>query len=133
LPPISTIGKDYLTGKKVENTRFNSTDFRNILPRFTPEGLKGNQSLVELLGDIAGWKKVMPAQVALAWLVTQKPWIVLISGATKQNRLEENPGAPPVELMAEDRGEIEIAASKIAVQGALLPQNLERMTDRWSA
>jgi aryl-alcohol dehydrogenase-like predicted oxidoreductase len=128
--PYSPLGKGFLTGKMSENTRFDSSDFRNILPRFTPEALKANQALVDLLGTIAERKKTTPAQIALAWLLAQKPWIVPIPGTTKQARLEENIGAAAVELTSDDLREIESAALKITVQGARYPEHIEQMTGR---
>jgi aryl-alcohol dehydrogenase-like predicted oxidoreductase len=126
--PYSPLGKGFLTGKMNENTKFDSSDFRNTLPRFTPEARKANQALVELLGKIAQRKKATPAQIALAWLLAQKPWIVPIPGTTKLGRLEENIGATAVELTSDDLREIESASSKIKVQGARYPENIERMT-----
>ena len=128
--PYSPLGKGFLTGKIDENTTFDSSDFRNTLPRFTPEARKANQALVDLLGQIAERKKATPAQIALAWLLAQKPWIVPIPGTTKLHRLEENLGAAAVELTADDLREIEAAASKITVQGARYPEQLEQMTGR---
>ena len=128
--PFSPLGKGFLTGKIDENTTFDSTDFRNIVPRFTPEARKANQSLVDLLGRVAEQKKATPAQIALAWLLAQKPWIVPIPGTTKLHRLEENIGAAELELTPDDLSEIETATSKIAVQGARYPENLQRMTGR---
>jgi aryl-alcohol dehydrogenase-like predicted oxidoreductase len=128
--PYSPLGKGFLTGKINENTTFHSTDFRNILPRFTPEARKANQALVDLLGKFAEQKKATPAQVALAWLLAQKPWIVPIPGTTKLARLEENLGALAVELTPDDLREIESAASKITVQGARYPESMERITYR---
>src|SRR5438132_2480371 len=128
--PFSPLGRGFLTGKMDENTTFDSSDFRNRLPRFTPEARKANQALVHLLGDIAKRKKATPAQVALAWLLAQKPWIVPIPGTTKLHRLEENIGAASIELTLEDLREIEHAASKIDVQGARYPEHLEQMTGR---
>ncbi len=128
--PFSPLGKGFLTGKIDENTTFDSTDFRNIVPRFTPEARKANQALVDLLGRVAEQKKATPAQIALAWLLVQKPWIVPIPGTTKLHRLEENLGAADIELTPDDLGEIETAASKIAVQGARYPENLQRMVGR---
>ena len=128
--PYSPLGKGFLTGKMNENTTFDSSDFRNILPRFTPEARKANQALVELLGTIAARKKATPAQIALAWLLAQKPWIVPIPGTTKLHRLDENIGAVSVELASDDLREIESAASKIKVQGARYPEHLEQMTGR---
>ncbi|MCY1078659.1 aldo/keto reductase [Archangium lansingense] len=126
--PFSPLGKGFLTGKMNETTRFDRNDFRNILPRFTPEALKANQALVALLGTIAERKKVTPAQIALAWLLAQKPWIVPIPGTTKLHRLEENIGAANVELTPDDLREIESAASKITVHGARYPEHLEKRT-----
>jgi aryl-alcohol dehydrogenase-like predicted oxidoreductase len=128
--PFSPLGKGFLTGKIDENTKFDSSDFRNIVPRFTPEARKANQALVDLLGEIAERKKATPAQIALAWLLAQKPWIVPIPGTTKPHRLEENIGAVEVELTPDDLRDIEDAASKITVQGARYPENLERRTGR---
>ncbi len=128
--PYSPLGKGFLTGKINENTTFDSTDFRNTLPRFTPEARKANQALVDLLGRIAERKKATPAQIALAWLLAQKPWIVPIPGTTKLHRLDENIGAVEVELTPDDLREIESAASKITVQGARYPEKLEQMTGR---
>jgi aryl-alcohol dehydrogenase-like predicted oxidoreductase len=128
--PFSPLGKGYLTGKMDENTKFDSTDFRNILPRFTPEALKANQALVDLFGNIAERKQATPAQIALAWLLAQKPWIVPIPGTTKLHRLEENLGAANVELTADDLREIQIATSSITVQGARYPEHIERMSGR---
>jgi len=128
--PYSPLGKGFITGKMNENTRFDSSDFRNILPRFTPEALKANQDLIGLLGRIAERKKATPAQIALAWLLAQKPWIVPIPGTRKLERLDENIGAAAVELTSDDLREIESAASKITVQGARYPENLEQMTGR---
>ncbi len=126
----SLLGKGFLTGKINENTSFDSSDFRNIVPRFTPEARKANQALVDLLTSIAERKKATPAQIALAWLLAQKPWIVPIPGTTKLNRLEENIGATAIELTSDDLSEIESAASKITVQGARYPERLEQMTGR---
>ena len=128
--PFSPLGKGFLTGKINENTTFDCTDFRNIVPRFTPEARKANQALVDLLREIAERKKATPAQIALAWLLAQKPWIVPIPGTTKLERLEENIGAVAVELTPDDLREIESAASKITVQGARYPEELERRTGR---
>jgi aryl-alcohol dehydrogenase-like predicted oxidoreductase len=130
LVPYSPLGKGFLTGKVNENTTFDSNDFRNILPRFTPEARKANQDLVALLGEIAERKKATPAQIALAWLLSQKPWIVPIPGTTKLHRLEENIGAASVELTPDDLSEIETAASKITLQGDRYPEHLERLTNR---
>jgi len=128
--PFSPLGKGFLTGQINENTTFDSSDFRNIVPRFTPEARKANQVLVDLLRTIGERKKATPAQIALAWLLAQKPWIVPIPGTTKLGRLEENIGAVLVELTPDDLREIESAASQIAVQGARYPEHLERMTGR---
>jgi len=128
--PYSPLGKGFLTGKMDENTTFDKTDFRNSLPRFTPEALKANQALVDLLGAIAKAKNATPAQIALAWLLAQKPWIVPIPGTTKLHRLEENIGAAAVELSSTDLSEIENAASQIEVQGARYPEAIEKMTGR---
>jgi aryl-alcohol dehydrogenase-like predicted oxidoreductase len=128
LVPFSPLGKGFLTGKIDEKTTFDSTDFRNLVPRFTPEVRKGNLALVELLARIAKRKKATPAQVALAWLLFRKPWIVPIPGTRKLERLEENIGAAIVDLTADDLREIESAASKITVQGDRYPEHLERMT-----
>ena len=126
--PFSPLGKGFLTGKIDENTTFDSSDFRNIVPRFTPEARKANQALIDLLRSIGERKNATPAQLALAWLLTQKPWIVPIPGTTKLNRLEENIGAVAVELTPDDLREIDSAASKIEVQGARYPEELERRT-----
>ncbi len=128
--PYSPLGKGFLTGKMNENTTFDSSEFRNILPRFTPEALKSNQALVDLLGQIAERKKATPAQIALAWLLEQKPWIVPIPGTTKLTRLQENIGAATIELTSNDLREIESAASKITVQGTRDPEHIEAMTGR---
>jgi aryl-alcohol dehydrogenase-like predicted oxidoreductase len=128
--PYSPLGKGFLTGKINENTSFDSTDFRNQLPRFNRENRKANQALVDLLGKIAQRKKATPAQIALAWLLAQKPWIVPIPGTTKLNRLEENVGAVSIELTPDDRREIESAASKVTVQGARYPEHIEQMSNR---
>src|SRR5438128_8268455 len=126
--PFSPLGKGFLTGKIDENTTFDSSDFRNIVPRFTPEARKANQALVDLLRKIGERKNATPAQLALAWLLAQKPWIVPIPGTTKLNRLDENIGAVSVELTSDDLREIDSAASKIEVQGARYPEELERRT-----
>jgi aryl-alcohol dehydrogenase-like predicted oxidoreductase len=128
--PFSPLGRGFLTGKMNENTTFDSTDLRNTLPRFTPEARKTNQALVDLLGEIAKRKKATPAQIALGWLLAQKPWIVPIPGTTKLHRLEENIGAASIELTPDDLREIDSAASKITVQGARYPEKLEQMTGR---
>jgi aryl-alcohol dehydrogenase-like predicted oxidoreductase len=130
LVPYSPLGKGFLTGKMDDKTTFDSSDFRSILPRFTPEALKANQALIELLGSIAQGKNATPAQIALAWLLAQKPWIVPIPGTTKLHRLDENIGAVSVELTPDDLNDIDIAASKITVQGARYPEKLEQMTGR---
>ena len=130
LVPYSPLGKGFLTGKINENSIFDSSDFRNIVPRFTPEARKANQSLVDLLGKIAERKKATPAQIALAWLLAQKPWIVPIPGTTKLHRLDENLGAAAIELTPDDLSEIDRSASKIVVQGDRYPENLEQMTGR---
>ncbi|HWY75836.1 MAG TPA: aldo/keto reductase, partial [Verrucomicrobiae bacterium] len=126
----SPLGKGFLTGAMNENTKLDSTDFRSTLPRFTPEAMKSNQALIDLLGRIAQRKKATPAQIALAWLLARKPWIVPIPGTTKLNRLDENIGAVAVELTPDDLREIESAASKIKVEGARYPEKLEQMTGR---
>ena len=126
--PFSPLGKGFLTGKIDESTTFDKSDFRNIVPRFTAEARKANQTLVDLLRQIADRKNATPAQIALAWLLAQKPWIVPIPGTTKLHRLEENIGAVEIELTADDRREIDRAASQIDVQGARYPEELERRT-----
>ena len=126
--PFSPLGKGFLTGKIDETTTFDRSDFRNIVPRFTPENRKANQALVDLLASIGKRKQATPAQIALAWLLAQKPWIVPIPGTTKVNRLEENIGAVAVDLTADDLREIERTASRITVQGARYPEELERRT-----
>jgi aryl-alcohol dehydrogenase-like predicted oxidoreductase len=128
--PFSPLGKGFLTGKISEDTQFDKTDFRNIVPRFTPENRKTNQALVDLIGKFAQQKKATPAQIALAWLLAQKPWIVPIPGTTKQHRLEENIGAAAVELTREDLRQLETAASKISVQGARYPEELQKLVGR---
>jgi len=128
LVPYSPLGKGFLTGKIGENAKFDGSDFRSTLPRFTPEALKANQALIQLLGSIAEQKKATPAQIALAWLLAQKPWIAPIPGTTKLDRLEENIGAVAVELTPDDLREIDSAASKIKVAGARYPERLEKMT-----
>lgn len=128
--PYSPLGKGFLTGKIDEDTKFDSSDFRSQIPRFTPDALKANQALVDLLRQIAERKKATPAQVALAWLLAQEPWIVPIPGTTKLPRLEENIGAADVELTQDDLREIESAASKIRIQGARYPESMERITYR---
>jgi aryl-alcohol dehydrogenase-like predicted oxidoreductase len=126
--PYSPLGKGFLTGAITENTTFDSSDFRSTLPRFTPRALKANQALIDLLGSIGKWKNATPAQIALAWLLAQKPWIVPIPGTTKLHRLEENIGAAAVELSSDDLRDIDSAASKIKVEGARYPERLEKMT-----
>jgi len=128
--PYSPLGKGFLTGKMDEKTTFDSSDFRSTLPRFTPEALNANQALIDLLGKIGQRKKATPAQIALAWLLAQKPWIVPIPGTTKLHRLDENIGAVAVELTPDDLRDIEGAASKITVHGARYPEKLEQMTGR---
>jgi aryl-alcohol dehydrogenase-like predicted oxidoreductase len=128
--PFSPLGKGFLTGTINENTAFDSTDFRNIVPRFTPEARKANQALVDLLSEIAAQKQATPAQIAIVWLLAQKPWIVPIPGTTKLHRLEENIGAATIELRPADIREIDDAVSKITVQGARYPEHLQQMTGR---
>jgi len=128
--PYSPLGKGFLTGKIDENAKFSSTDFRSTLPRFTPDALKANQALIDLLANIAKRKKATPAQIALAWLLAQKPWMAPIPGTTKLERLDENLGALSVELTPADLEDIEAAASHITVQGARYPERLEQMTGR---
>ena len=128
--PFSPLGKGFLTGKISEDTQFDKTDFRNIVPRFSTENRKANQTLVDLIGEFAQQKRATPAQIALAWLLAQKPWIVPIPGTTKLHRLEENLGAAAVELRPEDLRELETAASKITVQGARYPEALQKLVGR---
>ena len=128
--PFSPLGKGFLTGAINENTKFSSDDFRNKVPRFSEENRKANQALVEVIEKFAAQKKVTPAQVALAWLLAQKPWIVPIPGTTKLRRLQENYGAASVELSTEDLRELESVASKITVQGARYPENLQKLVGR---
>ena len=128
--PFSPLGKGFLTGAISANTTFDSTDFRNVVPRFAPEARKANQALVDLLGEIAARKKVTPAQIALAWLLAKKPWIVPIPGTTKLHRLEENIGAAAVELTSGDLGDIERALSKVTVQGDRYPAHLQARVGR---
>jgi len=128
--PFSPLGKGFLTGKIDDSTKFDSSDFRNSVPRFTPAARKANQALVDLLGAIAKRKNATPAQIALAWLLAQKPWIVPIPGTTKPHRLEENLGAAALELTSDDLREIESAASKITVEGARYPEHLQRLVGR---
>jgi aryl-alcohol dehydrogenase-like predicted oxidoreductase len=126
--PYSPLGKGFLTGAIKESTTFESTDFRSTLPRFTPDALKANHALVDLLGSIAQRKHAAPGQIALAWILAQKPWMVPIPGTTKLNRLEENIGAVSIELSPSDLRDIDTAASKITVEGARYPERLEKMT-----
>ena len=128
--PFSPLGKGFLTGKIDEKTTFDSSDFRNIVPRFSPEARKANQAVVDLLGRIAEQKEATPAQIALAWLLAQRPWIVPIPGTTKVSRLEENLGAVNIKLTADDLREIDSAASKIKVEGARYPEHLQKMVGR---
>ncbi|MGE9010432.1 aldo/keto reductase [Leptospira interrogans] len=128
--PFSPLGKGFLTGAISETTTFDKSDFRNVVPRFSPEARKANQALVDLLGKIAGGKKSTPAQIALAWLLAQRPWIVPIPGTTKPHRLEENVGAAAVTLTSADLGEIERAISAVAVQGARYPEHLQQLVGR---
>src|SRR5687767_12997595 len=128
--PFSPLGRGFLTGKIDENTEFDSSDFRNDLPRFTPEARKANQSLVDLLGEIGRRKNATPAQLALAWLLAQKPWIIPIPGTTKLHRLEENIGAVDVVLTPDDLREIDDATTKITIQGARYPEAMEKRTGR---
>ncbi|MGA2169470.1 MAG: aldo/keto reductase [Terracidiphilus sp.] len=128
--PFSPLGKGFLTGKIDESKTFDKTDIRSTIPRFTPEARKANQAMLDLLGTIAAQKKATPAQIALAWLLAQKPWIVPIPGTTKLHRLEENIGAVAVELSAEDLQQIESAAAKITIEGARYPEHVEKMTGR---
>lgn len=128
--PFSPLGRGFLTGKIDENTAFDSSDFRNVVPRFTPEARKANLSLVDLLNKVAERKKATAAQIALAWLLAQKPWIVPIPGTTKLNRLQENIGAAELELTAEDVDEINGAAARIEIEGARYPESLQRMVGR---
>ena len=126
--PFSPLGKGFLTGKIDEKTTFEKNDFRNIVPRFTPEARRANQALVDLLGEVARRKNATPAQIALAWLLAQKPWIVPIPGTTKLNRLEENLGAANVALTPDDLRAIDGAAARIQVEGARYPDELEKRT-----
>jgi aryl-alcohol dehydrogenase-like predicted oxidoreductase len=130
LVPFSPLGKGFLTGKISQDTQFDKTDFRNIVPRFTPENRKTNQVVVDLIGKFAEAKKATPAQIALAWLLAQKPWIVPIPGTTKRHRLEENIAAAAVELTREDLRQLATAASKISVQGARYPEELQKLVGR---
>ena len=128
--PFSPLGKGFLTGKINEDTKFDKTDFRNIVPRFTPEARKANQAVVDLLKKVAERKKATSAQIALAWLLAQKPWIVPIPGTTKLTRLEENISAGAIELTPEDLRQIDDAAAKIPVQGERYPENLQKLINR---
>jgi aryl-alcohol dehydrogenase-like predicted oxidoreductase len=128
--PFSPLGKGFLTGKIDENTKFDSSDFRNTVPRFSPEARKANQALVDLIGEFAEQKKTTPAQIALAWVLAQKPWIVPIPGTTKLHRLEENLGAVDVELTADDFREIETITSRVEVQGARYSEGSQRLVNR---
>jgi aryl-alcohol dehydrogenase-like predicted oxidoreductase len=128
--PYSPLGKGYLTGKIDANTTFDSTDFRNLLPRFTSDALQANAALVDLLGQLAREKNATPAQLALAWLLAQKPWIAPIPGTTKLSRLDENLGALTIELSPAELGEIDRALLEITVQGARYPEQFEQMTGR---
>ena len=128
--PFSPLGKGFLTGKISEGTQFDKTDFRNIVPRFTPENRKANQALVDLIGNFAQQKKATPAQIALAWLLAQKPWFVPIPGTTKLHRLEENIGAVTVDLTSEDLRQLEAATAKIAVEGARYPEEFQKLVGR---
>jgi aryl-alcohol dehydrogenase-like predicted oxidoreductase len=128
--PFSPLGKGFLTGKITEETKFDQTDFRNIVPRFTAENRKANQAVVDLVGKFAAQKKATPAQIALAWILAQKPWMVPIPGTTKLHRLEENIGAANVQLTADDLRQIDNASAKIPVQGARYPENLQKLVNR---
>jgi aryl-alcohol dehydrogenase-like predicted oxidoreductase len=128
--PFSPLGKGFLTGAISEGTTFDSTDFRNVVPRFTPEARKANQALVDLLGEVAARKRLTPAQIALAWLLAQRPWIVPIPGTTKLHRLEENIGAAGVGLTPDDLRDIDGTLSKVTVQGARYPEHLQRLVGR---
>jgi aryl-alcohol dehydrogenase-like predicted oxidoreductase len=128
--PFSPLGKGFLTGKISEDTQFDKSDFRNIVPRFTPENRKANQALVDLLCRFAQQKQATPAQIALAWLLAKKPWIVPIPGTTKLHRLEENIGAVNIKLSPDDIRELETATSKVAVQGARYPEELQKLVGR---
>jgi aryl-alcohol dehydrogenase-like predicted oxidoreductase len=128
--PFSPLGKGFLTGKITEETQFDKTDFRNIVPRFTPENRRANQAVVDLVGKVAEQKKATPAQIALAWILAQKPWMVPIPGTTKLHRLEENIGAAAVQLTPDDLRQIDNASAKIPVQGARYPENLQKLVNR---
>jgi aryl-alcohol dehydrogenase-like predicted oxidoreductase len=128
--PFSPLGKGFLTGAISEGTQFDKTDFRSIVPRFTPENRKANQAFVDLLAKFAQQKKATPAKIALAWVLAQKPWFVPIPGTTKMHRLEENLGAVDIELTAEDLREIDTAAEKIGVHGARYPEEFQKLVNR---
>jgi len=128
--PFSPLGKGFLTGKISEDTQFDKSDFRNVVPRFTPENRRANQAVVDLIGRFAQQKKATPAQIALAWLLAQKPWIVPIPGTTKLHRLEENLGAVSLELSPDDLRQLELAAAKIQLQGARYPEELQKLVGR---
>jgi len=128
--PFSPLGKGFLTGKISEDTQFDKSDFRNVVPRFTPENRRANQAVVDLIGRFAQQKKATPAQIALAWLLAQKPWIVPIPGTTKLHRLEENLGAVSIELSPDDLRQLEVAAAKIQLQGARYPEELQKLVGR---
>jgi aryl-alcohol dehydrogenase-like predicted oxidoreductase len=128
--PFSPLGKGFLTGAIKEDTKFDQTDFRNVVPRFSPENRRANQALVDLLGRFAEQKKATPAQIALAWLLAQKPWIVPIPGTTKLHRLEENIAAAAIELTPDDLRQIDNAAAKIPVQGERYPESLQKLINR---
>jgi aryl-alcohol dehydrogenase-like predicted oxidoreductase len=128
--PFSPLGKGFLTGRISADTQFDKRDFRNVVPRFQPENRKANQVMVDMVTRFAQNKKATPAQIALAWLLAQKPWIVPIPGTTKVNRLEENLGATDVHLSADDLRELDTAASKIPVQGARYPEELQKLVGR---
>jgi len=128
--PFSPLGKGFLTGAIKEDTQFSATDFRNVVPRFTPENRKANQALVDVLSEFAGQKKATPAQIAIAWVLAQKPWIAPIPGTTKLHRLEENLGAAKVELTADDLRQIDEATSKLTVHGERYPENMQRLVNR---
>jgi aryl-alcohol dehydrogenase-like predicted oxidoreductase len=130
LVPYSPLGRGFLTGKMDENTKFGKGDFRGALPRFAPAAMKANQAIVDLLGAIAKKKNATPAQIALAWLLAQKPWIVPIPGTTRLSRLDENIGANGINLTQDDLRELDVAASKISVEGDRYPEHLEKMTGR---
>jgi len=130
LVPFSPLGKGFLTGKISEDTKFDKSDFRNVVPRFTPENRKANQTLIDLLANFAQKKKATPAQIALAWLLAQKPWMVPIPGTTKLHRLEENIGAVSVKISPDDIGELDMAASRIPVQGARYPEEMQKLVGR---